>query len=145
MNKKGFTLVEMIVVVILIGVIAIVAVPAVLKTMNKQDNERYDTHMKLVKQALDLYEIRYKGDFDNSSDYSIYRINYQKLLDNDLLKENGLKCSGYIDLTKKKNNNYAYKYYLTCKDDKTHEILGEDGNKNVPPCNSSNKCVTIGG
>ena len=144
MNKRGFTLVEMIVVVVLIGVVSVVAIPAVLKAMNTQDNERYDTHMKLVKQALDLYAIRYKGSFDNGTDINTYKLNYSKLISNELLTENGLTCGGYIYLTKKKNNNYSYYYYLTCIDNKNHKTY-VDNNKTslMPACNTTTKCVEI--
>ena len=142
MNKKGFTLVEMIVVIILIGVVAVVAIPGVIKIMTSQNEDRYKAHEKLIKQSLDLYTIRYKGDFDNNIDINRYRIDYQKLLDEKLLKENGVSCNGVIDLTKKKNNNYDYKYYLTCKDDKTAKNYTEKAGTE-PNCNPTD-CLIIG-
>lgn len=155
MNKRGFTLVEMIVVIVLIGVIAVVAIPAVLKIMNNQNEEKYETHLKLVKQALDLYTIRYKGSFDNSN-ATMYRINYEKVVDRSqkykeqhkdqtfidkgLLTEDDVECSGYIYLTKKKNNNYSYDYYLTCTDSKNNTY--ETNDKPMPACNGTT-CVEI--
>lgn len=144
MNKKGFTLVEMIVVILLFGVIAVVAIPAVLKAMNTQNNEKYDTHMKLVEQALDLYAIRYKGDFDNNPNVTKYKISYSQLKSNELVKENGISCYGNIYFNKKKNNTYEYEYYLTCTDDKDGKKYVEKQGTDTFSCDASNNCSVIG-
>ena len=108
--------------------------------MSNQKDEKYDIHMKLVKQALDLYTIRYKGDFDNTPNINRYRIDYNKLIDEKLITEDIVKCSGIIDLTKKNNNSYTYDYYLKCTDLKGNVLDDKLGTE--PSCNSSN-CVTI--
>ena len=146
MNKKGFTLIEMIVVIVLIGLVAIAAIPNVIKLMTAQTNEKFDTHMKLVEQALDLYTMRYKGDFDNYPNANIYRIDYN-YIDKEL-EADDIECEGVIDLTKKKNNSYSYTYYLTCGDEpladqSSKKYVDEKDEVNNHECNSSNKCVEL--
>ena len=142
-TKKGFTLIEMIVVIILIGLIVVVAIPSVIKLMTAQTNEKYETHRKLVKEALDLYTIRYKGTFDNYPSATTYRINYDVLVNEDLIVEDGVECRGYIDLTKKKSNSYTYEYYLKCSEDfdDPNKTPFVDDFGTEPACN--NKCVEI--
>ncbi len=142
-TRKGFTLIEMIVVIILIGLIVVVAIPQVIKLMTAQNNEKYDTHMKLVKQALDVYTIRYKGEFDNHPDANIYRISIDNL--DELMVADDIECTGYIDLTKKKGNTYKYDYYLKCVDNPVDPSKTPymDTINDRPSCDSSNKCVEI--
>ena len=141
-DRKGFTLIEMIVVIILIALIAVVAIPNAVKLLNSQSNDRYDVHQRLIKQALDLYTIRYKGDFDNSPNIKKYRLSYNKLINEELLTEDLVLCNGFIDLEKKNNNTYAYTYYLTCHDSKSDKRY-VDNNKNLPACNESTNCILI--
>ena len=146
MNKKGFTLIEMIVVIVLIGLVAIAAIPNVIKLMTAQTNEKFDTHMKLVEQALDLYTMRYKGDFDNYPNANIYRIEYDYL--DKVLEPDDIECKGYIDLTKKKNNSYSYTYYLTCgdgpiEDNGSKKYVDDSLKVQEHPCTDSNKCKLL--
>ena len=142
-TKKGFTLIEMIVVIILIGLVAVVAIPQVIKLMTAQSNEKYDTHMKLVKSALDVYTVKYKGDFDNYPNAEMYMMEYD-YLDGEL-EPDDIECRGYITLTKKKGNTYKYDYYLKCVDNPV--VPGKeaymDTIDNKPDCDSSNKCVLL--
>ena len=61
MKKKGFTLIEMLVVLILIAIILLIAIPSVIKLRESQSNKEYDIHIKLVRQALDTYTIKYQS------------------------------------------------------------------------------------
>ena len=66
MNKKGFTLIEMLIVIVLMGVIMTLAIPSV---MNVMDNRLYDemnAQEKLIKAAANLYKYRYRGEFNNN-------------------------------------------------------------------------------
>ena len=46
MNKKGFTLVELLVVVVVLGLIAIVLVPIIQDTLNKSKNKINSINIK---------------------------------------------------------------------------------------------------
>ena len=51
MNKKGFTLVELLVVVVVLGLIAIVLVPIIQDTLNKSKNKINSINIKQVEDA----------------------------------------------------------------------------------------------
>jgi len=59
MNRKGFTLIELIVVIVIIGILAAIAIP---RFMGAQDRARIgacEADVTLMRQALGLYEIDY--------------------------------------------------------------------------------------
>lgn len=47
-NKKGFTLIEIIVVVVILAVLMAVAVPAVMSYLDEADNAKYETQARAV-------------------------------------------------------------------------------------------------
>ena len=51
-NKKGFTLVELLTVIALIGLVTLIAVPAVSSIMDKEKEKLYKVQIKEVKEAL---------------------------------------------------------------------------------------------
>ena len=57
-NKKGFTLIEMIVVIVLIGVVLVIAIPNVIKLSKGQEKNKFDAQTKLFKESADVYKIR---------------------------------------------------------------------------------------
>ena len=144
-NRKGFTLMEMMIVVLLIGVVATIAIPTVIKLVNTQNKEKYNAHMKLVKQGLDLYVLRNKGEFDSCPNASKYRVDYSKLTTGEqpLVIESGITCNGYIFLTSKKSGSYAYDYHLTCVDKNNTKYIDENKNNTCNNVCSNTGCKVI--
>ena len=66
MNKKGFTLVELIIVIVIIGIIVVLAVPAVLDTIEENRTESAKAVEKLLIQNLEIYNNdRMYGGYEN--------------------------------------------------------------------------------
>ena len=124
MKKKGFTLIEMLVVLALIAIIMLIAIPSVLKIRNTQSKKQYDTHIKLMKQALDSYTVKYQSQLRTyKSESSCMILDYQKLINTEMLTEKGVGCEGKVVLIPKGNNNsYEYKYFLNCKNENNIEF-----------------------
>lgn len=116
--KKGYTLIEMLVVLILIGVVLVIAIPNTIKLIRNQNSEEYNAHMKLVDSASKRFQLMYRGSFKDYHNATCFQINYKDLLDEDLLEEDIIKCSGIIIYTKQKNG-YKVEPKLRCvgKDD----------------------------
>ena len=120
MNKKGFTLIEMIAVIIVLGIVLVVSFPNLTKIIGKQSDTEYKAHLKLLKSALDMYTTRNHGIL-NSVTNSCIMVDYDDLKEEELIKEGNISCSGKIIMTPKKRNSYSYQYYLNCTDSKGNE------------------------
>lgn len=121
MKNKGFTLIEMLVVVVLIGIVLTIAIPSAQNLINRNSNQKIKTHMKIVDSATKLYSDKNRGVLtDNTT--TCFKLNYN-VLKQDLLKETDIFCSGNIIITRTGNNSgYKYDYYLNCKDSNDKQL-----------------------
>lgn len=55
MNKKGFTLVELLAVIVILAVILTIAVPNMVKIINKSKEDTYNNQVTMIKNAADKY------------------------------------------------------------------------------------------
>jgi len=81
-NSKGFTLIELMVVIVIIGILAGIAVP---RFMGAQDRARIgaaESDINAMRQALGLYEIDYSGYLTSTSSYSDFVSNLKDPSDN---------------------------------------------------------------
>ena len=66
-NNKGFTLVELLVVIAIIGILAVVAVPSLVKNINKANASDVTSYISAVKtQAMAMYA---DGSYDDTGTY----------------------------------------------------------------------------
>ena len=160
-NKKGFTLVEMLVVLGIICVLALIITPAIISYRNKANNEYND---KLKDSVIAVAKEYYTNDksklpngYPEGKYIDILTLNTMKqnnLISNDVIDAHKNNCSddSYVVV---ENNRGNYDYYLCLKcGDKTYETdksycKFKDGSSNPPTCeltyndNWSNKDVTI--
>ncbi|MCI6272960.1 MAG: prepilin-type N-terminal cleavage/methylation domain-containing protein [Erysipelotrichaceae bacterium] len=80
--KKGFTLLEMIIVVSVLSILFLLAVPNISKVMKSIEDKGCDALVKVVDTAI----IQYKLDFDE------YPNSTSDLINSGLLNENQIKC-----------------------------------------------------
>lgn len=67
--KKGFTLVELICVIVLLGLVSLIAVPLILNAVNNKSGDIDEATKKIIYQATDLYISNYNEDYINDGDY----------------------------------------------------------------------------
>lgn len=116
MNKKAFTLIEMLIVVVLMGIIMTLAIPSVMKIMDSRLSDEVKTHTKLLEQAANLYKYRYRGEFNNNPEAQCFIVNYKTLLDEKLLDEQDIKCNGVIVYKRNSKTDFTKSYFLNCSD-----------------------------
>ena len=74
--KKGFTLVELLAVIIILGIIALVSVPVALNTIKQGKYDLFDEQIELMKSGAISFvadQIESKG-ANSTSDTNIYKI-----------------------------------------------------------------------
>lgn len=95
-NKKGFTLIEIIVVLVILAVLMALAVPSVMKYIDEANNAKYLTDARAVYQAADV-EIA-KDYADNKaldgSTWGTFDSFHELLTD-----ATGVDCSGVVPVT----------------------------------------------
>ncbi|MDD3048373.1 MAG: DUF5011 domain-containing protein [Bacilli bacterium] len=129
MNKKGFTLVELLAAIIILGILALLIVPTVLKTTDQFKEEAYKNMVKNIENAARLYVDNHKTDDFfvpeiNIPGSDIY-ISLQDLIDDGSIKapitdpKTDSVISGttliLIHVNEKNKYNIAFNYNLTDK------------------------------
>ena len=80
MNRKGFTLVELLVVLVILVVIMSIAIPSVTSSIERSKQKQKDSKMEIILSAVDLYVDRHKNSINSGSIITIVN-----LINDDLL------------------------------------------------------------
>ena len=119
-NKKGFTLVELIVVIAVMGVILILALPQVGKIQSANKTKKYETYEQSIESAAKLYVDSHAKDLFGTNNSGCVTIKFAELQTNNLIKdfgEDGISCNNdqtYVEV-RKVNDNYKYETSIVCK------------------------------
>ena len=89
MKNKGFTLVEMLAVIVIMAILITVSVTGVLSMSKKTKNEMYNTKVGMIEKAGQSYA---EDNRDLIEDGSIKRITVSDLLRNNYLKKESKDC-----------------------------------------------------
>ncbi len=137
-NNKGFTIVEILAVVVILGVLAVIAVPAVYKHVQKTEIQSYDTMAKSAKQGLESYLL------ENAANSGVVRI--KDLIEDEYLeatidpKDNSKICDGYIKYnlvegTDGSLDQYEYTINLCCSNYQKTYKYPEGTKTDITPSN----------
>lgn len=91
LNKKGFTLVELLVVLVILAVIMSIAIPSVTSSIERSKQKEYDAKVKLIVSAAELYFDKHRNTYPISSGDTTYKVNISKLIEEKYLTEEEAK------------------------------------------------------
>ena len=114
-NKKGFTLVELLAVIVILGVLLMIAVPAVQNVIKKTKNNATQKQAELFIDAAKKMAIIDEA----TSDMVIYKLSD---LDSDVDKN---RFTGMVVALKE---NGSYKYYIYLNDSVNKKTIGNNNN-----------------
>lgn len=108
-NKKGFTLVELLVVLVILVVIMAIAIPSVTSSIERSKQKQRDSKIELIVSAAELYVDRHKNSLNNVQTYNV-KLDY--IICDGLLTKEQVKdplnelytLSGYVKYTKSTNS-----------------------------------------
>ena len=87
LNKKGFTLVELLVVIVLLVVIMSIAIPSITSSLERSKQKQYDSKMQLILSAVDIYADRHKNSIGNNSIITIVNLIDEGLITKEQAKD----------------------------------------------------------
>ena len=98
-NKKGFTLVELLAVIVILGVLTAIAVPSVLGISKKIKTDMYESKKKTVEVALELWA----DDNKSSCIKNIDSLKIKNLIEDNYLKADDKNNSSFTNPTNGQN------------------------------------------
>ena len=119
--KRGFTLVELLAVLILLGVVSLIAIPSIGKILNRsREKARESTKNELIKAAKEYYadNIRELPDDGSHKCLSVSEIEENGYISNDDIVDPTTeeKLTGYVKIYFDNTyNQYTYEYVKSCE------------------------------
>lgn len=115
MKKNGFTLIEIIAIIVLLGVISLIFVPSIREILKENRERVYSTYRKNMILASETYMID-NNIFVTSIENVVY-IDLNNLINEDLISESD--CDGYVKVEYDNSNgsvNIKKDAFLKCDD-----------------------------
>ena len=73
-NKKGFTLIEILCVIVLIGILSVIATISIVNLSSKSKDNSYCAKIELIENIAESYGIKYELELNNSNElYNGYK------------------------------------------------------------------------
>lgn len=116
-NKKGFTLVELLAVILLVGILLLIAVPTIVKYLNRGKNSYYSSIEEEMKVAgveyMETYRTLLPRNIGHVKTVTLEELEANKYID-EVKDEKGNTCTGKVTVKKVKTDKYEYYSCLKC-------------------------------
>ena len=121
LNKKGFTLVELLVAISVLAIIMVIALPQIGNIKNQNQTTKYRKYADSVLSSAKLYTDSYAEDMFGNNKSGCIDVPYSELRNKDLVKDiklEGATCNntGTYIRVRKANDHYFYERSIVCKD-----------------------------
>ena len=148
MKRKGFTLVELLAVIVIMGIVLVLIVPSINGFRNQNKKKGYELYAESAVRAAKLYVEDKKTSLTAYPEWQgCVSIPYDTLIKADLLKpyaEKRYNCSALevrVYRTKPETNKVdtktlTFKYSLTCYDNKDHTKVFKKSTLDGGSCNA---------
>ena len=129
MNKKGFTLIELIATIVIMALILIMVMPSITALVNNNEDKDYEYYGDALIEAAKIFVNKEGEDITSLGTINFIGcidITYQDLIDSNLIEpitEENTDCSEALVRYTKEENKESYSINLTCKNTVTNEIL----------------------
>lgn len=135
MNRKGFTMVELLAVLVVMGVLGGVAIPSISNTVSKSHEDfckaNVDTLKNMAKEYYTDYQSLKPKTVGEKREVSLETLVKEKYTNEDMTDYENTKCNyknSKVGIVKTTNSNYEYTYSLDCG--KCGTLTPDNGFKN---------------
>ena len=142
MNKKGFTLVELILVIVIIGIVAAITIPNIMESLNESKQEGGESVENLLIENLKLYNLDNEDDLwclEDTQGTNCNPNNVPIIINiTDLLELNPdiklgeclLKDEDSLSITRNGDGSYTYKANIICSKN-FEDVIRTDPTSNI--------------
>ena len=123
MNKKGFSLVEMLLVLVLIAIVSMIILPSINKMITSSNQKEIEGYKKLITENLNLYVIDKEKSISWNGNTAVISLNDLKNINPDIDIDNCSIKNDKLTITRKekeqiidKEYNYTFDFTLICND-----------------------------
>lgn len=131
MNNKGFSMIELLGVIVIIGILAGLAIPAVTKYIGKTRDRAYDN---IYESAYSAAQGKYMNDLQTGdTDYYIKDLYNQGYMDEPIDPSNKGFCDGRVFITEDEStevSEYTFKVKLNCTNECREYYSGKKSKDN---------------
>ena len=131
MNNKGFSMIELLGVIVIIGILFAVALPAVTKYIGKTRNRAYDN---IYESAYSAAQGKYMNDLQTgNTEYNIKDLYDQGYMDEPIDPSNKGFCDGKVFITEDEStevSEYTFKVKLNCTNECREYYSGKKSSNN---------------
>lgn len=129
MNKKGFTLIELIATIVIMALILIMVMPSIIALRNNNKDKAYEYYGDSLIEAAKIFVNKEGEDITSLGTLNFtgcVDISYNDLLSSDLIKaynDENINCTNAKVRYTKSRNKESYSINLTCRDTSANKVV----------------------
>ena len=123
MNRRGFTLIELIATLVIIGFILLIVLPSTARLLLRNEEDQYEIYKEIVQTGASAYAERLKDELGSSSNIGCVDVDLSQLIKEEYVKEINDDDSYCVGKARLRNNkgNISVGTSLSCYSKKNNE------------------------